>query len=199
MTTTSPDPTTTDQTEKNRLRVIGAGINLFLTRGFPASSIEEIIADSGVAPEVARALFPTKYDVLKVLGDLNKMAATGMLDGVTGEEVLPPNDEIIARVADFFESMVASGAPAGIAPQAMGLSLFDQGVNTIMQDVIQALRASWVRLAERMSAEGRLAPDVAPEDVANTFFTLVIGFMTSNMIADVSAGHIRRGLAAVLV
>jgi len=35
--------------------------------------------------------------------------------------------------------------------------------------------------------------------VANTFFTLVIGFMTSNMIANVSAGHLRRGLAAVLV
>ena len=199
MTTTEQDSTTAEQTEKNRLRIIGAGINQFITRGFPESSIEEIVADSGVEPETARGLFPSKYDVLKVLGDLNKMAATGMLDGVTAEDELPSNDEIIARVADFFESMVASGAPAGIAPQAMGLSLFDTGVNAIMQDVIEALRASWVRLAERMSAEGRLAPDVAPEDVANTFFTLVIGFMTSNMIANVSAGHLRRGLAAVLV
>ena len=199
MTTTEQDSTTAEQTEKNRMRIIGAGINQFLTRGFPASSIEEIVADSGVEPEVAAGLFPSKYDVLKVLGDLNKMAATGMLDGVTAEDELPSNDEIIARVADFFEGMVASGAPAGIAPQAMGLSLFDTGVNAIMQDVIEALRASWVRLAVRMSAEGRLAPDVAPEDVANTFFTLVIGFMTSNMIANVSAGNLRRGLAAVLV
>jgi len=152
MTTTEQDSTTVEQTEKNRLRIIGAGINQFITRGFPESSIEEIVADSGVEPETARGLFPSKYDVLKVLGDLNKMAATGMLDGVTAEDELPSNDEIIARVADFFESMVASGAPAGIAPQAMGLSLFDTGVNAIMQDVIEALRASWVRLAERMSA-----------------------------------------------
>lgn len=198
MTTAAQDSTATDQTEKNRLRIIGAGINQFLTRGFPESSIEEIVADSGVDPAVASGLFPTKYDVLKVLGDLNKMAATGMLDAVTAEDQLPANDEIIARVADFFESMVASGAPAGIAPQAMGLSLFDTGVNAIMQDVIQGLRASWVRLAVRMSAEGRLAEGVEPEDVANTFFTLVIGFMTSNMIADVNAGHLRRGLHAVL-
>lgn len=199
MTTTEQASTTAEQTEKNRLRIIGAGINQFLTRGFPGSSIEEIIADSGVEPDVAKALFPSKYDVLKVLGDLNKMAATGMLDGVTAEDELPPNDEIIARVADFFEGMVASGAPAGIAPQAMGLSLFDEGVNAIMQDVIKALRASWVRLAVRMAAEGRLPEGTEPEDVANTFFTLVIGFMTSNMIADVSAGNLRRGLRAVLV
>ncbi|MFL6116867.1 MAG: TetR/AcrR family transcriptional regulator [Catenulispora sp.] len=198
MTTTEQAPTASEQTEKYRLRIIGAAINQFLTRGFPESSIEEIITDSGVEPDVARGLFPSKYDVLKVLGDLNKMAATGMLDGVTAEAELPPNDEIIARVADFFESMVASGAPAGIAPQAMGLSLFDQGVNAIMQDVIEGLRASWVRLALRMAAEGRLADDVEPEDVAATFFTLVIGFMTSNMLADVSAGNLRRGLRAVL-
>jgi AcrR family transcriptional regulator len=103
MTTTEQDSTIAEQTEKNRLRIIGAGINQFLTRGFPASSIEEIVADSGVEPDVAAGLFPTKYDVLKVLGDLNKMAATGMLDGVTAEAELPSNDEIIARVADFFE------------------------------------------------------------------------------------------------
>lgn len=199
MTTIEQDPTTKDQTEQNRLRIIGAAIQQFLNRGFPESSIDEIIADSGVDAEVARGLFPTKYDVLKVLGDLNKMAATGMLDGVTAEDELPANDEIIARVADFFESMVASGAPAGIAPQAMGLSLFDPGVNAIMQDVIVGLRGSWIKLAERMKTEGRLPDGTEPEDVANTFFTLVIGFMTSNMIADVSAGHLRRGLRAVLV
>ena len=80
MTTTEQDSTIAEQTEKNRLRIIGAGINQFITRGFPESSIEEIVADSGVEPETARGLFPSKYDVLKVLGDLNKMAATGMLD-----------------------------------------------------------------------------------------------------------------------
>lgn len=198
MTTISQDSTTTNDTEQNRLRIIGAAISLFMNRGFPESSIEDIVKDSGVEPEVARALFPTKYDVLKVLGDLNKMAATGMLDGVTAESDLPPTDEIVARVADFFESMANSGAPAGIAPQAMGLALYDEQVKVIIDDVFSALRASWDALAVRLKAEGRLPEGTEPEDVGATLFTVALGFMSHSLIGGVDAGSLRRGLHAVL-
>lgn len=198
MTTISQDSTTANETEQNRLRIIGAAIGAFSKRGFPESSMEDIVRESGVAPEVAYDLFPGKYDVLKVLGDLNKMAATGMLDGVTKESPLPPTDEIVARVADFFESMAESGAPAGIAPQAMGLALYDEEVNVIIQDVFAALRASWDALAVRMAAEGRLPEGTEPEDVGATLLTVALGFMSHSMIGGVNAGSLRRGLHAVL-
>jgi AcrR family transcriptional regulator len=198
MTTTSQEPTISDETEQNRLRIIGAGVSSFLKRGFPESSMEDIVQESGVEPEVAYGLFPGKYDVLKVLGDLNKMAATGMLKGVMEESPLPPTDEIVARVADFFESMVEAGAPAGIAPQAMGLALYDDGVNVIMQDVAAALRAAWVDLAVRLAEEGRLPEGADPHDVGATFFTLVIGFMTHSLLGGVNAAGLRRGLHILL-
>lgn len=198
MNTTTGDSTVTQSSREIQQQVVDAAIARFLDRGFPDTTMQDIVAKSGLPADVVSGEFPSKYDVLRSLGDLNKAAATGMLKGVLDKETLPSVPEILGSVGEFFEALSVDGGPAGVAPQAMGIALYDPEVNLIMDDVFEALHSGWVDVATRMAAEGRLPRDANPRDVGTALFALVIGFMFQNLLGGVKAAELRGGLAALL-
>lgn len=187
------------ETEQARQLIINAAVDSFLKRGFPESSMPAIIEESGVAPEVAYTLFPGKYDVIKALAEFNRTSGTGMLQGLTEESPLPPTAELVARVLEFFERMADSGAPAGLVPQTLGLSLFDEGINVIMQDVAASMRQAWVGLATRLEEEGRLREGTNVQNVGATFLALGMGFMVYHMMGGIDADTLRQGLHSLII
>lgn len=194
MTTISENPTIDPETEEARQLVINAAVDSFLKRGFPESSMPAIVEESGVAPDVAYALFPDKYDVLRALAEYNRTSGTEMLKGLAKEDSLPPVADLLARVLGFFESMAASGAPAGLVPQSLGLSLFDEDINVIMQGVASSMKQAWVGLATRLQEEGRLREGTDVQDVGATFLALGMGFMIYHMMGGIDAATLNKGL-----
>jgi AcrR family transcriptional regulator len=181
-----------------RQRVVDAAVNCFIERGIAAASMDDIVEESGLSPEVVHQHFATKNDILRVLGARNKIAASGVLREVLQETPLPPIDEIVARVATFFEASLESGDPVGVAPQAWGVAMYDDEVDVIMRDVFADLRDLWIQLATRMVDEGQLSDDADPGDVGRTLMAIVIGFMVQSLLSDSKATHVRRALHVLL-
>lgn len=59
-----------ERTRTTRLRVIRAAHDLFVERGYPATSIEAIAAAADVAPATLYRLFPAKRSLLKAVVDV---------------------------------------------------------------------------------------------------------------------------------
>ncbi|WP_447007401.1 TetR/AcrR family transcriptional regulator [Saccharothrix isguenensis] len=191
-------PTISEDTQLDRQKIIQAAVTCFIAQGVPVASMEDIVTESGLPGDVVHSHFAGKNDILRALGAMNKAAASGVLREILRETTLPPADEVVNRVAVFFETSVRNGDPVGIAPQAWGVAIYDAEVNAIMREVFTELREVWVELATRMAAEGRLPDGADPEDVGRTFFSIVLGFMLQSLLGDVKADHLRRALRALL-
>ncbi|MFL6116471.1 MAG: TetR/AcrR family transcriptional regulator [Catenulispora sp.] len=200
MTTTDESATTIDQeTEQVRQLILDAAAASFLKRGFPDSSMSDIFEASGVDPETAYALFPRKHDLIEALCRFNKAAGGRMMADLAEESPAPATAELIVRVMEFWESQAADGGRAGLVPQALGLSLFDKEIDTIMQDVVAVQKKRWTALAERMQREGRLREGANVDDVGTTLLTMSIGFTVYHMMGGVDSGIARRGLLDLIV
>jgi AcrR family transcriptional regulator len=194
MTTKTENPTIDHETEKARQLILDAAAASFLKRGFPESSMSDIIEASGVAPDVAHAQFPRKHDLIKALALFNKATGSGMLKGHAEESTLPPTAEYIVRVMEFWEGKAADGGTAGLVPQALGLSLFDEEIDAVMQDVVAAMKQGWTGMATRLAEAGRLREGANVEDVGTTFLALSIGFTVYHMMGGIDSATARRGL-----
>jgi len=191
-------PTISKDSEHERQLIVRAAINCFLKQGLPVTSMQDIVQESGLSSDVVYRHFPGKNDILRLLGAMNTATATGALREMLKETPLPPVDEFVGRLAIFFEASVDNGDPVSVTPQGWGVALYDDEVNVIMSEVVEALRDAWIEVAARMVDEGRLPSDADPEDVGRTLFSLFLGFMLQSLLGDVKAAHVQRALHAIL-
>lgn len=63
-------PLREEQRRRTRRRILDAASQLFLERGYPATTIEAIASGAGVAPDTVYATFTTKRGLLKELMDV---------------------------------------------------------------------------------------------------------------------------------
>jgi AcrR family transcriptional regulator len=198
MTITNQESPAGTGAASDQQRIVQAAIGVFVRDGFPESTLDDVVTASGLPGEVVRRYFPTKYELIGAVGAVNKAAATGMLMELMQEKTLPSLDDIVGRVGDFFDGMAVGGGPAGLAPQATGIALYDDILKAIMQDVNAALIDGWTRLAARLVELGRLPRDTDPADVGATLFCLVIGYMSQRLLGNATSDNLRGGLRALL-
>lgn len=185
--------------QRVRELILDAAAASFLELGFPESSMSDIVEASGVDPEAAYGLFPRKHDLIGALCRFNNASGRGMMSDLAEESPAPATAELIVRVMEFWESLAADGGRAGLVPQALGLSLFDEEIGGIMRDVIAAQRKRWMALAERLRREGRLREGADVHAVGTTLHTMSMGFMLCHMLGGIDSATARRGLHDLIV
>jgi AcrR family transcriptional regulator len=189
---------TSSDAMQQRQAIVQTAVGLFVKQGLPITSMEDIVAQSGLPSDVVYGHFPRKNDLLRVLGDLNKIAATGALRQLLAQPTLPTVDELVGKLGVFFEESVRTGDPVGVTPQGWGVALYDDEVKEIMGGVVVELRETWIEVVARLIAEGRLPAEADPQDVGRAFFSLFLGFMVQNLLGDVTSDHLQRALKAIL-
>ncbi len=123
-------PVRQEQAAATRARIVAAAGALFEARGYARTSIRQIAADAGVAPDTIYATFGTKPRVLTAVIDDRLAAGTGVGNVMERPEALAVRDEpdqrrqvqlladdlsrVVERVGPVFELMrtAASVEPA---------------------------------------------------------------------------------------
>ena len=83
--------------------------------------------------------------------------------------------------------------------EALGLSLIDEDLNVIMQDVAANMKQGWTGVAARLGEEGRLREGTNPQDVGATFLALGMGFMLFHMLGGIDVATLRQGLLGLII
>jgi AcrR family transcriptional regulator len=183
---------------QDRQQIIQAAADCFAEHGLGLVSMPDIIEASGLAANEVYRHFAEKNDILRAIGERNKAAANGAFAAILRDRPLPPLDEIVGRVASSFEVMARVGDPVRITPQAWGLSMYDDEIYFIVRETLAVQREAWIRVAARLVDEGRLPEDADPQDVGRTLFSVFLGFMTQNLLGDMTGRHLSRALRAML-
>jgi AcrR family transcriptional regulator len=121
-----------EQAAQTRLRILDSAGDLFLTKGYPSTTIREIAEGAGVAVDTVYATFGTKVRVLTALID-RRLAPAGQASVLDRPEALAVRDEpdqrrqirlfaddmaqISERVRPMFEMLrVAAAVESEVAP-----------------------------------------------------------------------------------
>lgn len=121
-----------EQAAQTRLRILDSAGDLFLTKGYPSTTIREIAEGAGVAVDTVYATFGTKVRVLTALID-RRLAPAGQASVLDRPEALAVRDEpdqrrqirlfaddmaqISQRVRPMFEMLrVAAAVESEVAP-----------------------------------------------------------------------------------
>ncbi|RJO69945.1 TetR/AcrR family transcriptional regulator [Nocardia panacis] len=185
--------------DRRRQQILDAAQLCFTRKGFHETSMQDVFAESGLSAGAVYRYFKSKDDLIaaiaaETIGTLGTTIAT-LID----RHPLPTPDELVATMA---EVVVANSEPTGrirLAPQAWALAMVRPEVADFVGEGIRKLRASWRTYAERMRAEGWLAPDADLDAVAAAILGVLPGFLLQHLILrDVDPQTMARGIRALL-
>jgi len=135
----------TERQQARRQRLIEAGLDLFATKGYPATSIEEICAAAAISTRNFYEQVDGREGLLVLLHDIAmRRAQQAVLDALAGA----PQDDVLARVgaplSAFVDAMTADPRWARIAyVEVVGISA-----------AVERRRHMWMnRFAKLMAAE----------------------------------------------
>jgi TetR/AcrR family transcriptional regulator, transcriptional repressor of aconitase len=171
-----------------REQVLVAAWACFSRNGFHATTMADVIAESGLSAGAVYRYFPGKADLVRATAD----RALGQVGG-TLAELLAADEAItpvgaLERVLDTVER-VATSEPTDItriALMAWAESLRAPEIHDVTRAAMTGLRARLSQVTFRARDAGHLPATADPEAVAQVMTSLVIGWAVQRLIAGVS-------------
>lgn len=186
--------------EKRRAQILDAAWRCFYRNGVQSTTIEQIIAESGLSASAMYRYFKGKDDII-----LNAIAAS--LQGfavrmeplVADDRLDPP--QFVERLLEGVEAFAARRGfnLLPIAVHGWSEAQRDERVRTLMAGAYAGFRRMLTARVQRWQAAGLLDRGFAPEDAAQALQSLVLGYIVQVTITrDVSAAaHARAAVAAL--
>lgn len=185
---------------QRQAQILDAAWRCFYREGVQATTMEEIIAESGLSASAMYRYFAGRDDIIVA-------AVTSSLSHLA--ELLEPIFEAPDRltVPAFVQQVTTAIEGFAVRPgyelttialHGWSESQRNERLRGLMRDYYAAFRDRLAARVERWQAEGEVAADAAPQDGAQLLLSLIAGFVVQSAIvhdAD-SAAH-ARGLEAI--
>jgi AcrR family transcriptional regulator len=187
--------------QMRREQIVQAALRCFAREGFHATTMQEVVAESGLSAGAVYRYFPSKTVLVVAVAGSVLQVASALLERMGAQEPLPPPDEVIGGLLD---SVLANVAAAEVDVTRVALSVWaeamrDDELAGLAAQFYGEIRAAFVALAVRWREEGLLRPDSDPDAVGRVMFALVPGFILQRLIlGDVTTQQVRDGLRALL-
>jgi AcrR family transcriptional regulator len=171
-----------------REQVLRAAWACFGRNGFHATTMADVIAESGLSAGAVYRYFPGKADLVRATAD----RALGQVGG-TVDELLASGEAIdpviaLERVLETVERVATSGPTdlSRIALMAWAEGLRAPDIHDVTSTAMGGLRASLSRVAERAREAGRLPASADPEVVAQAMLSLVLGWSVQRHVVGIA-------------
>lgn len=185
---------------KRQAQILDAAWRCFYREGVQATTMEQIIAASGLSASAMYRYFKGKDDIVVA-------AMSHSLGGLTG--LLQPllDDPSATRVADLVGAIAAAieafAARPGYRLTTIALHGWSEAqrnprLRRIVREFYTAFRDRLAARAQRWQAEGEVAVDADPQAVAQWMLSTILGFVAqSALLGDATPAAHRQALAAV--
>ncbi|MBM7805402.1 AcrR family transcriptional regulator [Geodermatophilus bullaregiensis] len=165
-----------DHLAARRRQVLDAALRCFERDGFHATSVRDVVRESGLSAGAVYSYFPSKDALVVAVVEPIIQTVTGVLDGVLADGRRSPAEVVQGVLLGVWPIAVGGGANyTRVAVTAWGEALRDATVHGIATRTYGMVRR---RLGERVAHwrdAGHLPPDTDAEALGQALFSLLVG------------------------
>ncbi len=186
--------------QERRAQILDAAWRCFYRNGVQATTMEEIIAESGMSASAMYRYFKGKDDIILNAIAVSLQGFSKVLEPIVADLRTSP-EEFVERLLSDMERFAARRGfnLLPIAIHGWGEAQRDERVRTLLAGFYGEFRRRLVARAQRWQQDGTMDTRVAPEDAAEALQSLVLGYIVQATITrDVSpARHARAAACSV--
>jgi AcrR family transcriptional regulator len=186
--------------EQRRRHVLESAWKCFSRQGFHATSMDQIVAESGMSTAAVYRYFPSKEELIVASADEALVMLRANLSDVEHAEPPPTPAELLTVLADALSRQMAGPdydmTKITIATwgEALRQPAVHERAHRFYDEVLRRLTA----LAQRWQRAGYVAADADAGAIAKVFMTLMPGMIVIRHLGDpADAAELAAGLAAL--
>jgi AcrR family transcriptional regulator len=190
--------------ESRRAEIMGTAARLFAANGFHATSMADIIGESGLSAGAVYRYFRSKEELIASVAETALTSAEETFAALLADGTSPSPEETMTAVIRTITDRVAPVPVLGVDVTKISVQVWSEALRspnlaTRADDVYRRLRGHFAEVARRWQAAGHLPADTEPEQVGAAMLGLVQGFVVQRLlVADTEADNYLAGGRALL-
>lgn len=165
-----------------RRQILDAARRCFDRNGFHRTSMQHILAESGLSAGAVYGYFRSKDEIMTAIaGETIGQVLAGVGASLTADPP-PPVPQLLDSVLTEVDRHVGEGGILRLAVQVWGESMHDATMSEFVASTYERLRALFVGYAQRATAAGVLPAGTDPEQAGAALFGLVPGYILQRVL-----------------
>lgn len=181
-----------------REQIIEASLRRFALDGFHATTMADVIRESGLSAGAVYRYFPSKNHLVAACAASVFSAVRGQLAvRLDGPEPISPSEALRLMLGTALRHATAPDGMdySRVAVTVWAEALRDDALMAMLRDLYAVLRGDLVTVLRRWRDAGHLAADADVEHAGQALFSLVPGFLLQRLIfGDVDVDRYTAGL-----
>ncbi|MFJ5262538.1 TetR/AcrR family transcriptional regulator [Streptomyces sp. NPDC088387] len=185
---------------KRREHVLRSAMLCFARDGFHATSMDDVIAATGMSSSAVYRYFRSKEELIDATVDVGIGLVRDVFAHILEKDPTPGPAQTFALLGGELEKRTGNPGDdlSRLALQTWAETLRRPALSERTRTLYAETRTQLTELASRWKAGGQLAADADPEATAAVVFTLMQGLIVTHHVAtDVPTAQLVRGLAAL--
>ncbi len=165
-----------DHLAARRRQVLDAALRCFERDGFHATSVRDVVRESGLSAGAVYSYFPSKDDLVLAVVEPILETVTGVLDRVLADGWHAPTEVVQGVLRGVWPIAVTGEADyTRVAVTAWGKALRDPTVHGIAERTYGMVRRRLTERVVQWRDAGHLPPDTDAEALGQVLFSLLVG------------------------
>ncbi|MFF5075432.1 TetR/AcrR family transcriptional regulator [Actinoplanes sp. NPDC000266] len=187
-----------------RAEILAAAARLFATDGFHATSMADIISESGLSAGAVYRYFRSKEELIGAVAELALSTADEIFDALLAGGASPSPGQAMTAIIEAISGRIMNDAIAGTDITRIGVQVWAEALRspelaTRANLVYRELRGRFSEVARRWQAAGNLPADAVPDEVGAAMLGLVQGFILQHLlVTDTDTGGYLAGVRVLL-
>ena len=170
--------------ESRRSQIIEAAVRCISRKGFHQTSMQDIVAESGLSPGAIYLYFKSKEEIIKTIADVRHARERKVI-----AEAFGSGDRKIALnrlVESFFNALADKEVRVerSIEVQLWGEALFNPRVREIARQGMEETIAAFVEALTAYQKKGMLSPNLSVDAMARAMIAQFHGFVLQVALDD---------------
>jgi AcrR family transcriptional regulator len=181
-----------------RQQILDAARRCFVTNGFHATSMQQVIAEAGLSVGAVYRYFPSKSDLIAGIAEQMAASIAAQLQALAEA----PDRSLVEVMEGAVGVVDANTGPDGVLPIAVQVwaeAQRDPALADLTHKIYGQIVEVYVRLADRAIARGDLPAGADPAAVGPALGSLVVGYgLLKLLTGNVDLDRYRAGLRTIL-
>ena len=170
-----------------RAEILAAACRCFARDGFHATSIADIIRESGLSAGSVYLYFESKNEIIAAVVEMTLGTADELFAELLADGAIPTPGETVAFMVDAVMERAVNHPVLGVdmsrvALHAWAEALRDPDIADRIEHTLRHLRGHYAQVARRWQSAGTIDPDTDPEHVGAVLLGIVHAFALQRLL-----------------